>query len=1019
MRKSLKFAAGYKHKQMKFIAPHTDGHSLSQVAQRYLLSALWLWCVYLSSTTVVAAQYRFDSWTTDNGLPQVSVNSLVQTRDGFLWLTTYGGLVRYDGLRFQVFNTLNTTGLRTSRFVRAIEDHEGSLWITTERQGVTRYKDGRFNTFTTEHGLPDNDVLGISLAADGNLFAYVNAKAFRWNGVAFVADSSPDIAPGKFLYRTQSGGIWYLDGPRLRKIENERIVVDYAPEFQAKRLFEDSEGRAWIAADSDFLFMLKDGRLTTYTEKDGYAKHRFSSVFEDRQKRIWFGTPDGLVLFKDNKLTLFTTAEGLTRGAVNAILQDREGTLWVGTAGGLNRLSERTITTYSVPEGLAAENVYPIYEDRLGKIWIGSWPGLTVYADGKFQNLSERYFVAKDSVSALLEDREGNVWIGSWGGNVVRVTKGQATFFPETPLVGLRIRVIYQDRSGSIWFGTGHGLIKSSPSGLAGGLRSLTRYASEDGLPGTEVFAIHEDRSGQLWIGSLGGLTRYKDGSFQAFTEKDGIASNIVRSIYEDADGALWIGMYESGLYRFKGDRFTHYTTTDGLFDNGAFQILEDDRGNFWISCNLGVYQVRKSELNDFAEGRVQKITSVPYNRNDGMLNSECNGGVQPAGIKARDGKLWFPTQQGVAVINPDTVPANTQPPPVVIESVVVDTATVEARSPVKIQPGQIYFEVHYSGLSFINPELVKFKYRLEGLDPDWIDAGTRRTAYYSHLPPGKYHFTVLAANRDGVWNNQGASIDIMVLPPFWRTWWFVTVAVLALAGIALAFYRRRIGILKKAHSTQEAFSRQLIDSQEEERRRIAAELHDSLGQSLVLIRNWALLGKKALGETPGANLNQISDAASSAITEVREIAYNLGPYQLERLGLAHTIREMVERVSSTAPIHFSVDVSELNGVFSKQAEISVYRIVQEAINNIVKHSGATEAGIEIKHDVARLAVTIRDNGKGFSTEAGTPQQSVRRGFGLIGMEERVRLLKGEFAIQSSPGQGTRIEIHLPREATK
>jgi signal transduction histidine kinase/ligand-binding sensor domain-containing protein len=974
----------------------------------------------LLSARPAQAQFRFDSWTTDNGLPQVSVNSLVQTRDGFLWLTTYGGLVRYDGLRFQVFNTLNTPGLRTSRFVRAIEDNEGSLWVLTERQGITRYKDGRFSTFTTEHGLPDNDVNSINLKADGNLLAYVNGKPFQWTGARFVAYSLPEAEPSGILHRTPSGGIWFIDGPRLKKIENGRVLVDFIPPFQVKRLFEDSQGRSWIAADSDFLFMLQDGRLTTYTEKDGYLKRRFGSVFEDRQKRIWFGTPDGLVLFKDNKFTHFTAAEGLTRGVVNAILQDREGTLWVGTAGGLNRLTERMITTYSVSDGLAAENVYPIYQDRLGKIWIGSWPGLTVYADGKFQNLSERYLVARDSVSALLEDREGNLWIGNWGGNVVRVTNGQATFFPETPLVGLRIRVIYQDRSGNIWFGTGHGLIKSSPSGLAGGLQSLTRYATENGLSGTEVFAIHEDRSGQLWIGTLAGLTRYKDGSFQAFTEKDGIAANIVRSIYEDDEGTLWIGMYESGLYRFKAGRFTHYTTTDGLFDNGAFQILEDHQGSFWISCNLGVYQVRKSELNDFAEGRIKKITSVPYNRNDGMLNSECNGGVQPAGIKARDGKLWFPTQQGVAVINPDTVPANTTPPPVVIESLVVDTKPVEARSPVKIQPGQVYFEVHYSGLSFINPELVKFKYRLEGLDADWIDAGTRRAAYYSHLPPGKYRFTVLAANRDGVWNNQGASIEITVLPPFWRTWWFVTLAVLALAGIALAFYRHRIGILKRAHATQEAFSQQLIESQEEERRRIAAELHDSLGQSLVLIRNWALLGKKALGDSEpvSANLNEISSAASSAITEVREIAYNLGPYQLERLGLAHTIREMVEKVSRTAPIHFSVEVDELNGFFSKQGEISIYRIVQEAINNIVKHSGATTAVIEIRNEVGRLAVTIRDNGQGFSTDGGAPQQSRSRGFGLIGMEERVRMLKGELVVQSSPGQGTRIEIKLPRQPT-
>jgi signal transduction histidine kinase/ligand-binding sensor domain-containing protein len=961
------------------------------------------------------AQFRFDSWTTDNGLPQASVNSIVQTRDGFLWLTTYGGLVRYDGLRFQVFNTGNTKGLRTSRFVWALEDNDGSLWITTEGQGITRYKDGRFTTYTTENGLPDNQIQNGEKRSDGSLVFHVGGKPYRWNGEAFVPLPRQADEPDRVFFRTQSGGLWYFNDSRLRKVENDRLVVDYPFAFQVKRLFEDSQGRAWIAADSDFLFMLKDGRFTVYTEKEGYVKHRFGLVFEDRQKRVWFGTPDGLVLFKDNKFTQFTAADGLTRGGVNAMFQDHEGTLWVSTAGGLNRLTERVINTYSVPEGLAAENVYPIYQDRLGKIWIGSWRGLTVYADGKFQNVTERYLLADEPISALSEDREGNIWIGTWSGHIARVSNGQASLFTQIPMLGLRVRVIHQDRSGSFWLGTGNGLIKAELSHV-GGLQPITRYATENGLSGTEVFAIHEDRSGQLWIGTVAGLTKYRDGAFQAFTEKDGIDANIVRTIYEDKDGTLWIGMYDSGLYRFKEGRFTHYTTNEGLFDNGVFQILEDDRGNFWISCNLGIYRVKKSELNDLAEGRIQKTTSILYNKHDGMLNSECNGGVQPAGIKASDGKLWFPTQQGVAVINPETVPSNPRPPPVVIESLVVDTVVVEALSPMKIRPGQVYFEIHYSGLSFINPELVKFKYRLEGLDAEWIDAGTRRTAYYSHLPPGNYRFTVLAANRDAVWNNHGASIEIIVLPPFWRTWWFVTFAFLALGGFALAVYRHRVGILKRAHATQEAFSRQLIESQEEERRRIAIELHDSLGQSLVLIRNWALLGLKASDEQAPArgNLNEISTTASEAISEVREIAYNLGPYQLDRLGLSKTIEEMVQKVSNSSPVMFNVEIDELDGVFSRQAEISIFRIVQEAINNVVKHSRATEARISVKRDSAYLALTIQDDGRGFPTEEySTNGADRRRGLGLMGMFERVRILSGDWAIDSAPGLGTTIRVRI------
>jgi signal transduction histidine kinase len=423
--------------------------------------------------------------------------------------------------------------------------------------------------------------------------------------------------------------------------------------------------------------------------------------------------------------------------------------------------------------------------------------------------------------------------------------------------------------------------------------------------------------------------------------------------------------------------------------------------------------------LDDLASGRVRKVTSVPYNKSDGMLNSECNGGVQPAGIMARDGRIWFPTQQGVAVINPDLVPVNRQPPLMVIESLVVDTQPVSLRAPVRLQPGQVNVEIHYSGLSFINPELVKFKYKLEGLDEDWIDAGTRRTAYYSHLPPGRYRFTVIAANRDGVWNEQGAAFEIVVLPPFWRTWWFLTLVVCALAALVYSLYHWRISRLQRAQAAREAFARQLIESQENERRRIAAELHDSLGQSLVLIKNWALLGLRAAGaqRAERANLDEISTTATAAINEVREIAYNLGPYQLDRLGLSRTIAEMIEKVANSSPIRFRVEIDPLDGLFSKQAEINIFRIVQEAVNNIVKHSAATGASLSIKTDAAHVALIVRDDGRGFAPASDeTTNGAHARGFGLLGLQERVRLLKGVLVIESEPGRGTTVHITLPCE---
>ncbi|MGH7176570.1 MAG: ligand-binding sensor domain-containing protein, partial [Tepidisphaeraceae bacterium] len=668
--------------------------------------------------------------------------------------------------------------------------------------------------------------------------------------------------------------------------------------------------------------------------------------------------------------------------------EDREGNLWLGTNGqGLYRVRKQAITTYSKPQGLVDRNVYPIYQDRAGAIWIGAWQsGLSRLRDGSFTNYTVRDGLASGLVTALYEDRAGRLWVGAHhdhnGG--LRILKlGQDGRFttvgnqsgqggqilPDRTLVS----AIHEDRAGALWFGTTRGLARYQ-AGVS------TIYTEKDGLAGDDVRVIIEDAAGQLWIGAYGGLTRLKDGQFTGWTERDGLPSNNVRALYQDREGVLWIGTYDGGLGRFKDGRFTRYTTRDGLFNNGVFQILEDARGRFWISSNRGIYRVRKEELNEFAAGQRREITSIAYGRSDGMLNVECNGGLQPAGIKARDGRLWFPTQDGAAVIDPEAMPANPQPPPVIIESFLLDNAPVVFDREVRIQPNQENFEIQYTALSFINAENLRFKYKLEGLDHDWIDAGTRRTAYYPHVPPGDYTFRVIAANSDGVWNNEGKSLRVVVLPPFYRTWWFLSLAALGVGAAVWLSFRSRVAQLRREHAAREAFSRQMLDaqenfsrrlieSQEAERKRIAAELHDGLGQNLIVIKSWAALGLTQLD--PDAlvreQFDEISATAVQSLNDVREIIYNLRPYQLDSIGLSNTIKFMLEQLAAASGISFMIEVAPLDKVFSPEAEVIFYRVVQECANNIVKHSRATEATVLIEREARAVHVTIEDNGRGFS----------------------------------------------------
>ncbi|MBA3601413.1 MAG: hypothetical protein H0W45_09295 [Acidobacteria bacterium] len=535
-------------------------------------------------------------------------------------------------------------------------------------------------------------------------------------------------------------------------------------------------------------------------------------------------------------------------------------------------------------------------------------------------------------------------------------------------------------------------------------------FTTSDGLPHDEVKFLLETEDQTLWIATRGGLASFKDGKFTNHSELPQIQ---IRSIYEDAEGTLWFGTYDGGLIRRKNARFKTIAVKDGLHDNGAFQILEDDFGRFWISSNRGIYRVSRQELNEFAEGKRQSVMSVAYGAEDGMLDAECNGGTQPAGFKSkRDGRLWFPTQKGVVVIDPKSVSAGSQPTNVVIEEILIDRKTVSHQYGIEILPANDSLEIRYTGLSFVKPEQIKFKYKLEGLDEDWIDAGTQRTAYFSHLPPGDYVFRVAAANVDGVWNEQGATVKISVKPPFYRTFWFLALCIISAFGLVTIVFNSRIRNLEKAHAAQEEFSRRLLASQEQERQRIAAELHDSLGQELLIIKNWALLGLRNKTDS-SEQLGEISETASQAIDEVREIAYNLRPYHLDELGLTKAIESMLDRVSKSAKIAFASEIDLIDGFLPKEAQINFYRIVQECVNNIVKHSGATEAEVKIKRSDGILRLSVWDNGQGFETDSLALKRAGQSGFGLAGISERARILGGKLVINSANGEGTVVNLTI------
>jgi ligand-binding sensor domain-containing protein/signal transduction histidine kinase len=1001
-------------------------------SKRQILSILWPICLACSlcsaqtfSPRKALGRYQQFVWLEEHGLPQNTVQAITRTRDGYLWLGTLAGLARFDGARFTVFNNGNTREINGSYITALLEDRQGNLWLGADGGGIARYRDGRFSLFTTRDGLPNNTTKALLEDRDGALWIGTNSGLARFKDGRFTVYTTRDGLPGdsiRALADDGAGGLWVGGAGGLARFKDGRFTVyttrDGLLSDNVVSLCFDRAGNLWIGVETG-LCRLRDGRFTVHGAGDGLSNLQVGAIFQDREDNLWFGTIGG-GLFRlaaqasDGRFARYTAKDGLPGDRVAAIYQDPEGDLWVGTDGGLSQLRDGRFQVYGKPEGLAQDFAHGVYEDRAGGLWVGTVNGLSRFKDGKIISYTAKDGAPAYPIMSIREDQAGDLWIGSLGGGVVRFQNGRfSAWTAKDGLANNLVRAVLSDHAGNLWIGT-HG------SGLNLWRDGRFRlYTTREGLASNYVRVLFEDRAGNLWIGAEGGgVSRFKDGRFTTWTTQDGLARNFVVSFYEDRRGSLWIGTIDGGISRFKDGKFATITAKDGLYDNVAFQILsdtDDDSGNLWMSCNRGIYRVSLRELNDFADGRIQSVTSFGYGVADGMLSRECNSG-SPAGVRARDGRLWFPSTRGVVVIDPRRQNART--PLVVIERVTLNSSALPVGQILQIHPGQENLEIQYTGLSWIRPQQIRFRYKLVGLDQDWVEAGTRRTAYFPHLPPGAYTFTVIADNGEGVWNNEGQSLRIVVLPPFYRTWWFLTLVSLGVAGVTLFGYKLRVRQLQRARQAQENFSRRLIESQESERKRIATELHDSLGQHLLVIKNRAALGERLAPEPSPVReqLEEINASATQAISEVRAIAYNLRPVNLDRLGLTAVLEEMIEKVARSSGVQFSADIEPLDGLFTKEGEINCYRIIQESVNNIVRHAQATKAYVEIWREAGELCATVRDNGRGFDAEAALKHDDASRGsgLGLTSIGERVRLLGGALTLDSAPGRGATLNIRLP-----
>jgi diguanylate cyclase (GGDEF)-like protein len=747
-------------------------------------------------------QYAISSWRTGDGLPVNTVWAMAQTADGHLWLGTEEGLARFDGVRFTVFERANTPSMPGHNVQAMCTGRAGTLWAGTYGNGLLRWDGARFLDWGTRDGLLSDSVNAVAEDRDGvvwigterglNRLAGSRISAFgRREGLPSDVINGLAVGGGGRLWVATDSGIALVVGGALRRTVTDARIV----KASILSMTEDAAGRLWIGTDQGLLELDGD-RLLAYTSKDGLANDFVRTLLFDRQGTLWIGTSAGLNRMRDGRIDLLTAKDGLSSNLIQSLYEDRDGSLWVATrGGGVDMMKDGDFVTYGWKEGAYAEVIDTLTPARAGGIWVAGWDGRVarLSGGGRFEHLESKEVLKGSDVRALREKGDA-LYIGAWNG-LYAARNGRVTrIHPEESL--LNVRAVLEDAHGDLWVGLDTDGLVRFHDGVP------RRFTTKDGLGSNQVRALLEDPDGTVWVATYGGLSRFGGEEFTTLTTKDGLPSNLVRCLYRDADGVLWIGTYGGGLARLRKGHVTAFTSHDGLFTDVAYGLVEDGARNLWISSNKGVYRVSKRELDEHARTPGSPIRSIAFGESDGMASQECNGG-DPAAARTPDGRLWFATIKGVVTVDPARL-RRSAAPPVVLESAIVEGRAVDVAKPLEVRPSARRFEFHYTAPFFLAPQKLEFRYRLEGFDERWIDAGPRRDAYYTNIPPGAYRFRVVAG-IDGAFDGAGAAFAFRIAAPWWQRSWARALFALLAAGLVVTAVRVRTRSLEKDRRRLEA----------------------------------------------------------------------------------------------------------------------------------------------------------------------------------------------------------------------
>jgi len=735
-------------------------------------------------------QYVHAKWTADRGLPQSTILGLTQTRDGYIWIATQEGFVRFDGHEFVTYDNHAYPQIVSNLDVAIRGAQDGTLYVGTVDGGLVRMRGERIDVITDTNGLPSNNVTAICESRDGSIWIGTTA------GLAHLSGDRLTVVPAARLPRNSitalaedtAGQLWVATPDGLSTINNgsvtRRAPADGFPSKPVQSLAAARDGSIWMGTDGEGIFQYRGG-MRQYGKSAGLASLRITAVYEDRRGTIWIGTPDAGFGRLRNGRAEFDSEK---RDPVTTLFEDGEGNLWIGRVGGLDQLSDGIVTTFSKADGLPDDDVKSVTAGPDGAIWVATRGSVSDLAGTR--TFSKRNGLPSALLLSTWAARDGSLWVGTADAGVTHLEGGHtATYNRKDGLPSDTVLSLFEDRHGAVWVGTTAGLTR-----IAGG--KVDPDGALRNFPHESVSSIDESRDGSIWVGmhERGVARIHPDGTIESFTTHNGLSSNFVLAVHEDATGVIWIGTMAGGLNRWKNGKFSAVGSRQGLQDDSVFAILEDSHGNLWMSSNKGIFRANIAEVNDVVDGKRSTLLSVLYGQSDGMNSRECNGGTQPVAWSAPDGKLWFATTGGVASLDPESGLLSEPFGPVHIQSIYVGQTRLAPGA--NVPPGPRTLEFHYTSPTFKTPDKLRFRYKLDGFDPDWTNAQTRRIAYYTNVPPGRYHFHVRVVNREGV-ASRDAVASLVVEPFFYQTPVFWTLIALTLLGAAWATHHWRLSVVR------------------------------------------------------------------------------------------------------------------------------------------------------------------------------------------------------------------------------